>query len=114
MTRILLVLCLVAFVSVYAQSQTYTISADNVPLRKVMKQIERYGRYYFAYRTEFLQHDERVTVHVTNGSIDDVMKQALKGLGLQYLIVGNMITVRPDSTYALIHKQELLSITGKI
>jgi len=114
MTRILLMLCLVAFVSHYAQSQTYTISAENVPLRKVMKQIERYGRYYFAYRTEFLQHDERVTVHVTNGTIDDVMKQALKGLGLSYLIVGNMITVRPDSTYAQIHKQELLTITGKI
>lgn len=107
-------LCLVAFVSADAQSQTYTISADNVPLRKVMKQIERYGRFYFAYRTEFVQHDERVTVHVTNGTIDDVMKQALKGLGLEYLIVGKMITVRPDSTYAQIYKQELLTITGKI
>lgn len=107
-------LCLVAFVSADAQSQTYTISAENVPLRKVMKQIEHYGRYYFAYRSEFVQHDERVTVHVTNGTIDDVMKQALKGLGLEYLIVGKMITVRPDSTYATIHKQELLTITGKI
>lgn len=114
MSRILLMLCLVAFVPVYAQSQTYTISVDNVPLRQVMKLIEGYKRYYFAYRTEFLRHDERVTVHVKNGSIDDVMKQALKGLGLQYLIVGNMITIRPDSTFAAIHKQELLSISGKI
>jgi TonB-dependent starch-binding outer membrane protein SusC len=113
MTRILLMLCLVAFVPVYAQSQ-YNISVDNVPLKKVMKQIERYGEYYFAYRTEFLQHDERVTVHVTNGTIDDVMKQALRGLRLNYLIVGNMITVRPDTSYASTHKQELLTITGKV
>lgn len=113
MTRILLMLCWVALVPVYAQSQ-YTISAENVPLKKVMKQIERYGEYYFAYRTEFLQHDVRVTVHVTNGTIDDVMKQALRGLGLDYLIVGNMITVRPDTSYANIHKQVLLTITGKV
>jgi TonB-linked SusC/RagA family outer membrane protein len=113
MTRILLMLCLVAFVPVYAQSQ-YNISVENVPLKKVMKQIERYGEYYFAYRTEFLQHDERVTVHVTNGTIDEVMKQALKGLALKYLIVGNMITVRPDTSNAHIHKQNLLTITGKV
>jgi TonB-dependent starch-binding outer membrane protein SusC len=113
MTRILLMLCLVAFVPVYAQSQ-YTISVDNVPLKKVMKEIERNREYYFAYRTEFLQHHERVTVHVTNGTIDDVMKQALKGLGLNYLIVGNMITVRPDTSYARTFKQELLTITGKV
>lgn len=114
MTKILLLLCLVACVPVYAQSQTFTISMENVPLRKVMKQIEKYGKYYFAYRTEFVQHADRVTVHVKNGTIDQVMQQALKGLGLNYLIVGNMITVAPDTTYERIIKQELLTITGQV
>lgn len=107
-------LCLVACVPVYAQSQTYTISVDNVPLKKVMKQIEKYGNYYFAYRTEFVQHANRVTVHVKNGTIDEVMQQALKGLGLNYLIVGNMITVRPDSTFAQVRQQELITVTGQV
>src|SRR5690348_302217 len=113
MSRILLLLCLLAFVPVYAQSQ-YTISADNVPFRKVIKQIERYGEYYFTYRTDVIRHDVRVTVHVKNGTIDDVMKQTLKGLGLIYLIVGNIITVAPDTTTIRIQKQELLVITGKV
>ncbi len=107
-------LCLVACVPAYAQSQTYTISVDNVPLKKVIKQIEKYGNYYFAYRTEFVQHANRVTVHVKNGTIDEVMQQALKGLGLNYLIVGNMITVRPDSTVAQVHQQELITVTGLV
>jgi TonB-dependent SusC/RagA subfamily outer membrane receptor len=113
MTRILLLLCLVACFPVYAQSQI-TISVDNVPLRKVFKQIERYEKYFFAYRTEFLQNANRVTVHVKDGTIEEVMEQALKGLGLNYLIVGNMITVRPDSSAALFHQQELLTINGLI
>jgi TonB-linked SusC/RagA family outer membrane protein len=114
MAKILLLLCLLAFVTVGAQSQTYTISVDNVPFRKVIKLIELNKMHYFTYKTGAVPPEERVTVHVTNGSIDDVMKQALKGLGLIYLVVGNIITIAPDSTSERIQKQGLLVITGKV
>lgn len=115
MTRILLLFCMVACLPVYAQqSQKITISVDNVPLKKVIKQIERYEKYFFAYRTEFIPQTSRVTVHVKDGTIDDVMKQALKGLGLSYLIVGNIITVRPDSTAPRFREPELLIIDGYV
>jgi TonB-linked SusC/RagA family outer membrane protein len=113
MTRILLLLCLVACFPVYAQSQI-TISVDNVPLRKVFKQIERSEDYFFAYRTEFLQNANHVSVHIKDGTIKEVLEQALRGLGLNYLIVGNMITVRPDSSATWFHQQELLTINGLI
>ncbi|HEX6432278.1 MAG TPA: TonB-dependent receptor plug domain-containing protein, partial [Niastella sp.] len=111
MIRILLLICLVACLPVYAQSQKITISVDNVPLKKVMKQMERY-KYAFVCRAEYLQNANRVTVHIKDGTIDDVMKQALKGLGLDYLIVGNIITVRLDSTATPLHKPELFTIDG--
>jgi TonB-linked SusC/RagA family outer membrane protein len=110
-------LCLVACFPVYAQSQKITIQVDDVPLRKVIKLIERTEKYYFAYRTEFLQNANHVTVHVKDGTIDDVMKQALKGLGLNYLVVGNMVTVRPDSSASVtLHprKKELLTVDGHV
>jgi TonB-dependent starch-binding outer membrane protein SusC len=113
MTRILLLICLVACIPVYAQSQKITISVDNVPLRKVIKQIERYD-YFFVFRTEFLQHANHVSVHIKDGTIDEVMKQALKGLGLNYLIMGNIITVRPDSSAAPVRKPELFTIEGLV
>lgn len=106
-------LCLLAFVGVYAQSQ-YNISADNVPVRRVFKQIERYSEYYFTFRSDVLPHDTRVTVHVKNGTIDDVMKQVLKDLKLIYRIYGNMITVARDTSEAQIQKQEFLTISGKV
>ncbi|WP_166436983.1 SusC/RagA family TonB-linked outer membrane protein [Niastella caeni] len=79
-----------------------------------MKKVEGYKKYYFAYRTEFLQHANRVSVHVIEGTIEEVMEQALRGLGLNYLIVGNMITVRPDSTFPRFRKPELLAIDGHV
>lgn len=109
----LLMLCLLAFVPINAQSQ-YNISADNVPYKKVFKQIERNGEYYFTYRSDAIPHDTRLTVHVKNGTIDDVMKQVLKDLKLIYRVYGNMITVARDTSEAQIQKQEFLTISGKI
>jgi TonB-dependent starch-binding outer membrane protein SusC len=114
MTRILLMLCLVACLPLYAQSQKITISVDDVPLRKVIKLIERYEKYFFAYRTEYLENTDHVSVHVKDGTIHEVMEQALKGLRLNYLIVGNIITVRPDSTATSIPEKQLLTIDGLI
>jgi TonB-dependent starch-binding outer membrane protein SusC len=105
---------LVACLPVYAQSHKYTISVDDVPLRRVIKLIERSGEYVFAYRTEYLEHTNHVSVHVKDGTIHDVMEQALRGLGLNYLIVSDIITVRPDSSATRFIQQELLTITGYI
>lgn len=101
MAKVLFAICFVA-VPVFVQAQNITISVDKVPLKRVMKLVEAHSQYVFAYRTEYLQHAGHVSVHVKKGTIDQVMKQALKGSGLIYLIVGNMITVRPDTTAAMI------------
>jgi len=94
-----------------AQSQ-FTISVDNVPLKKVIKQVERGGKYYFAYRTDLLQATERVSVHVRDGTVEEVLEQALQGLGLRYMIVGNIITVGIDSSAAKYQKPKQWIIEG--
>jgi TonB-dependent starch-binding outer membrane protein SusC len=94
-----------------AQSQ-YTISVDNVPLKKVIKQVERDGKFLFAYRTDLLQGSQRVSVHVQDGTIEDVLEQALQGLGLRYMIVGNMITVGIDSSADRFQKPKQWTIEG--
>lgn len=115
MTRILLLLCLVSCLPGFAQDQRITISEENVPLKKIIKLIEEQSNYTFAYRTEYLQHTRRVSVHVKNGTVKDVMEQALKGQELKYVILeDNMITVYPESTAARSSKPELLTIDGQI
>jgi TonB-linked SusC/RagA family outer membrane protein len=98
MTKILLMLGLLAALSTNAQVQRITILVHDVPLKKVIKLIEQKTTYSFVYRTEFLQKAGHVTLHVKNGTIDEAMRQALRGTGLTYLIVGDVITVRKDTT----------------
>ncbi|WP_207510326.1 SusC/RagA family TonB-linked outer membrane protein [Longitalea luteola] len=115
MNRILLMLCLVAYFPGIAQTQKMTISVENVPLKKVIKLIEDYGEYKFAYRTEYLQHVRRVSVHVKNGTVQEVMEQALKGLELEMVMIGDgVITVRPDSSAIRKPKPALLTVDGQI
>jgi TonB-linked SusC/RagA family outer membrane protein len=94
-----------------AQSQ-FTISVDNVPLKKVIQQVERGGKFYFAYRTDLLRATERVSVHVQDGTVEEVLEQALQGLGLRYMIVGKIITVGIDSSAARFQKPAQWTIEG--
>jgi len=88
------------------------MSVDNVPLKKVIKQVERDGKFYFAYRTDLLKATERVSVHVQDGTVEEVLEQALQGLGLRYMIVGNIITVGIDSSASRFQKPAQWTIEG--
>jgi TonB-linked SusC/RagA family outer membrane protein len=85
---------------------------DNVSLKKVMKQVERYGEFTFVYRNDYTQIAGRISVHVHNGTIHEVMGQALKGLDLKYVILGTMITIQPDSSAARVPKPEQWNLEG--
>ncbi|MFL5746726.1 MAG: TonB-dependent receptor plug domain-containing protein, partial [Niastella sp.] len=87
---------------------------DNVPLKKVIQQVERGGKYFFAYRTDLLQDTRRVSVHVQDGTVEEVLEQALQGSGLRYMIVGKIITVGIDSSAARFQKPKLWTIEGMV
>ncbi|WP_205510741.1 SusC/RagA family TonB-linked outer membrane protein [Longitalea arenae] len=80
-----------------------------------MKLIQEQKVYTFAYRSEYLQDIPRVSVHVKNGTVQQVMQQALKGLPLKYVMVGDgIITVCPDSAAIMRPKPALWAIDGQI
>ncbi|MBO9205002.1 MULTISPECIES: SusC/RagA family TonB-linked outer membrane protein [Niastella] len=112
MIRIWLFLILLVCISGFAQAQ-YTISVDNVPLKKLLRQVQRSGKFYFTYRSDFVPN-ANVSVHVKNGTIEQVLEQAFKGLGLEYIILDSMITVRPDSTASRLHPPEQWTIAGMV
>src|SRR5688500_6330031 len=70
---VLWILCLVVSCKTFAQSDLFSISEDNVPLKKIVQIIESTRKYAFAYPKGLLKHPIRVTVHVENRPIGDVM-----------------------------------------
>lgn len=111
---LLWILCLVACGEGMAQSDLFTISESNVPLKKIIRIIENGKKYSFAYRKEFLQHAGRVTVHVENKPIREVMSQALRDLFLDYVLIGDSIVVLKPSGSAFQQTTSLISVKGKV
>jgi hypothetical protein len=111
---VLWILCLVVSCETFAQSDLFSISEDNVPLKKIVQIIEGTRKYAFAYPKGLLKHPIRVTVHVENRPIGDVMNQALKGLFLDYQLIGDSIVVLRRSKSAYQQTTTSIYIEGKV
>lgn len=88
---ILLSACLQVSASGYAQS--ISLSEKNAPLESVMKKIEQQTGYTFWYKIETIEKAKKVTVEVSNATLDQVLKICFKDQELSYNIVDKTIVV---------------------
>lgn len=94
-----LVACIVLVVfstgsALFAQSRkTITMNADNITLREAIAAIEQQSDYTFLVRNNDINMSTRVSVNVKDGSIDDVMRQILRGKNISYEVSGSRVTV---------------------
>ncbi|MGV3528098.1 MAG: SusC/RagA family TonB-linked outer membrane protein [Flavisolibacter sp.] len=81
-----------------AQAKTYsqkvTLSEQNVPLQTVFAKIERQTGYTFVYRDEWMDRSSRVSVSVTNASLEQALAQCFREQPLTYSIVGRTVVVK--------------------
>ncbi len=81
-------------VSLFANAQKeITLSVKKEPLRKVLRQIEQNSDYRFLYTDAPVFEKNRVTLHVQDASISEVMAKVLAGTGLEYKINSNELVV---------------------
>ncbi|SRR5579862_4488916 len=88
---ILLSTCLQVSASGYAQS--ISLSEKNAPLETVMKKIEQQTGYTFFYKIETIEKAKKVTVEVSNATLEQVLKICFKNQELSYNIVDKTIVV---------------------
>lgn len=92
----MLIGCLQVSARAYSQKPSITLSLQDVPLVKAFSAISRESGYFFLYNTEkVMRAEEKVTVHVTDASISEVMDSCLKGLPLSYRIMHQTIVITP-------------------
>jgi TonB-linked SusC/RagA family outer membrane protein len=88
-----------AQVSASSFSQTITLRENKVSIEKVLQLIENQSGYYFLYNSKDIPQNERISVTVTNASIEEVLKQCLKDQPLSYKIIKQTIVLkRRDAT----------------
>jgi len=93
---LLLITCLQ--VSATGTAQQINISEDNAPLEKVFQQIKMQSNYVFWYENKVLRQAKKVSIHVSNATINQVLDLCFKNQPLTYTIVGNTVVLKPKET----------------
>ncbi|MGF7080180.1 TonB-dependent receptor [Mucilaginibacter sp. UYCu711] len=91
LTVLMLIITLVQ-VSAKGYSQKITLDEKNAPLEKLLQDIKAQSGYVFFYDAKDVK--QKVTVHVSNASIDDALAACLANLPLSYKIVDKTILLQ--------------------
>lgn len=94
--RLTTLLLLIGFLTASAtgSSQTVSLSAENMPLDKVLAAIKEQTGFNFLYGASQIKASKKVTIHVSNAKLDDVLKLCFANQPLTYTIVDNIIVIR--------------------
>ena len=96
---ILISACLTA--SANSFGQTISLSEKNAYLSEVFKKIEKQTNYTFAYTGSQLSQAKRVTVEISNGTLEQVLALCFRDQPFTYAIIEKTITVKPKTESAI-------------
>src|ERR1700754_4723635 len=82
---LLLIACMELHATGFGQVRI-NLQVQEISLKRLLDEVERQTTYRFVYHTGTLPEDKKVSLHVTNASLDEVMSKALAGLPLTYSV----------------------------
>lgn len=71
-----------------------SISADNVPLKKVLADIERQIQYKFAFNSDLVAAQKNITLDAVDVRLDTLLNNILDPSTISYRIIGNQIVLQ--------------------
>lgn len=92
-------LCMLLFAGLYAGAQQkpaqsgITLDADNKTVAYVLRQVQQQGQFRFVYNNGLLDDKRLVSVHLENGSLQQLMDIVLRNSGLIYELQQNGVVV---------------------
>lgn len=84
--------------SEYNQAQKFTFELKNVPLKNVLKHIEKESEYVFFYYANVINDSQRVSIKVSNLTINEVLKELFKNMPVSYEIKDRQILLKKKET----------------
>ncbi|MFT3701883.1 MAG: TonB-dependent receptor [Agriterribacter sp.] len=106
--------CLKVNGEVYAQQ--INLSLKNVPLSKVIREIQRQSGYQFLYSDEILASKKQVSITLKNADLKEALEKSISPEMLDYVIDDKTIIIRRKPTPPAPKEEKVvaLSITGTI
>lgn len=90
-----LIICFFGSIQTYAQNEQFTIEGNNIPIKQVFEQIEAQSKYTIAYSNAQIDVKQKITIHVQNNSLKEVLEQTLKDTEFTYKINGLHLIIIP-------------------
>lgn len=98
-----------------AYSQDISLKINNVTVKEAMERVKKDTGYSFIFSSKDVNTNQRVSVSVSDASIEEVIKQILKGQqGLDYEIQGKKIVLRKAQPVSSQESQEKKAVSGKV
>lgn len=94
LTAILIIISTLA-VSAKSYSQKVTLSLKDEPLENAFAAIRQQTGYSFLWNEQTLQNIPAINVYIQQESVEDAIKECLKGLPLAYQIHGKVVYIKP-------------------
>lgn len=76
-------------------SQTVNLKLENASLREVFKAVRQQTGVYFVFNEEELSNEVKLNVDLNNASLENAMKEILKGLPYSFEYLNGMVVIKP-------------------
>ncbi|HCU60253.1 MAG TPA: SusC/RagA family protein [Prolixibacteraceae bacterium] len=96
--------------SVYSQQTRLSISANNISVREVLRDIEDQSEFFFLYKNEDINVDRIVSVNMKDKSLEELLGILFKGTDVSYKIHGRQIVLVNDVP----QEQKKITVAGKV
>lgn len=94
---LVLSLCMLTFLSAFAQTGKVNLKLENAPVKELFNAIEQQTTYRFSYRDADLENKQTVSLSLQNEDLKDVLTRELTQRGLSYRVSDNLIIILPAS-----------------
>lgn len=98
----------------YSQAQRINLNMKDAQIIDVFNAIEQQSEFYFFYKNDELNVNEKVDVQFQDATIDHIMSRLLQGKALSYKIVDRYIVISPEARTALIKQVNASKVHGKV
>lgn len=112
---LLLMLCLNLTLSakVFAQAEKCSVRKDNVTVKEVFEAVMQQTGYHFFYNNEF-DVNRLISIHIKNGTIEEVLRRVLEGQAYSYKLVDNYVIIKKKTEQLVPPSQQTRPIRGVV
>jgi len=119
MRNILLLILITVFQvnadDIYSQNTRISLSLNNVPIAKVLEEIQNNSEFYFLFNAKLIDVERDVSISVSDMKISEILSSLFSGTGVNWVVYDRQIILTPGDAIGLSEIiQQLHKVSGTV